>query len=275
MNKNPHNLKLVAVDMDGTFARTDYTYDIPRFKAVLSRMKAVDCQFVVASGNQYYQLRSLFPNYYDELSFVAENGAFVKDKTEVLFSADMPRKAIEVVLDLCKDYPEVKNVMCGLNSAYCERGKVSQAFFDLTNIYYHRLEWVADFAEVQDKILKFAPTMPVEKTEFYVELFREKLAGLLVPTSSGHGSVDLILSECHKTFGLKMLVERLGINPDQCVAFGDGGNDIEMLEYCGLSYAMDNATEAVKQVAKHQLTRVLSLIAWIKSDNRDMQVTWE
>ncbi len=34
MNKNPHNLKLVAVDMDGTFARTDYTYDIPRFKAV-------------------------------------------------------------------------------------------------------------------------------------------------------------------------------------------------------------------------------------------------
>ena len=42
-------------------------------------MKAVDCQFVVASGNQYYQLRSLFPNYYDELSFVAENGAFVKD----------------------------------------------------------------------------------------------------------------------------------------------------------------------------------------------------
>ncbi|HBA0605861.1 TPA: HAD hydrolase family protein, partial [Enterococcus faecium] len=137
MNKNPHNLKLVAVDMDGTFARTDYTYDIPRFKAVLSRMKAVDCQFVVASGNQYYQLRSLFPNYYDELSFVAENGAFVKDKTEVLFSADMPRKAIEVVLDLCKDYPEVKNVMCGLNSAYCERGKVSQAFFDLTNIYYH------------------------------------------------------------------------------------------------------------------------------------------
>lgn len=41
-------------------------------------MKAVDCQFVVASGNQYYQLRSLFPNYYDELSFVAENGAFVK-----------------------------------------------------------------------------------------------------------------------------------------------------------------------------------------------------
>ncbi|MGF2137810.1 HAD-IIB family hydrolase, partial [Enterococcus faecium] len=84
---------------------------------------------------------------------------------------------------------------------------------------------------------------------YYSTLFDSRFKTL---QQNRHGSVDLILSECHKTFGLKMLVERLGINPDQCVAFGDGGNDIEMLEYCGLSYAMDNATEAVKQVAKHQ-----------------------
>lgn len=89
MNLNPHNIKLVAVDMDGTFARSDYTYDIPRFKAALARMKNVGCQFVVASGNQYYQLRSHFPGYHHELSFIAENGAFVKDKEELVFSANI------------------------------------------------------------------------------------------------------------------------------------------------------------------------------------------
>ena len=47
---------------------------------LLSRMNRAGCRFVVASGNQYYQLRDLFPGYYDELSFVAENGAFVKDQ---------------------------------------------------------------------------------------------------------------------------------------------------------------------------------------------------
>lgn len=51
MNMNPHNIKLVAVDMDGTFARSDYTYDIHRFNAIFSRMKEVGCAFVVASGN--------------------------------------------------------------------------------------------------------------------------------------------------------------------------------------------------------------------------------
>lgn len=46
-----NNIKMVAVDMDGTFVRSDYTYDVPRFKQILSRMKSAGCNFVVASGN--------------------------------------------------------------------------------------------------------------------------------------------------------------------------------------------------------------------------------
>ena len=34
------------------------------------------------------------------------------------------------------------------------------------------------------------------------------------------------------------------------LAFGDGGNDREMLQYAKYSYAMRNATEDVKKVAK-------------------------
>ncbi len=249
MNKNPHNIKLVAVDMDGTFARSDYTYDIPRFEAAFSRMKEVGCAFVVASGNQYYQLRSHFPNHHKEMSFVAENGALIKEKESFIFSADIPKKTISKVLDICKDNTEIQNVMCGRNSAYCERGAVSEAFFELTSIYYHRLTWVDDFSQVEDQILKFAPTVPVEKTAYYCDLFREKLKGSLIPTSSGHGSVDLIVPGCHKAAGLEKLVQRLGITPAQCVAFGDGGNDLEMLAYCGTGYAMENAPNDVKEVA--------------------------
>lgn len=35
-----HDIKMVAVDVDGTFVRSDYTYDIPRFRKILSRMKS-------------------------------------------------------------------------------------------------------------------------------------------------------------------------------------------------------------------------------------------
>ena len=35
------------------------------------------------------------------------------------------------------------------------------------------------------------------------------------------------------------------------MAFGDGGNDLEMLSYCGESYAMANATDEVNATAKY------------------------
>ena len=246
-----YNVKLVAVDVDGTFVRSDYTYDVPRFRRILERMKKADCNFVVASGNQYYQLRDLFPGYHEELSFVAENGAFVKDRKDILFTADMPKETVDAVIDVCREYPEVLNVLCGVESAYCQRGTVSLAFFDLTGIYYHRLKWVDDFKKVDDRILKFAPTVPVEKTWEYYKMFKERLCGLVEPTTSGHGSIDLIVPGCHKASGLKRLVERWNIDPSQCVAFGDGGNDIEMLQYCSMSYAMANASQNVKDAAKY------------------------
>ncbi len=137
-----------------------------------------------------------------------------------------------------------------MESAYCQRGTVSQEFFDLTAIYYHRLKWVDDFKEVKDQILKFAPTVPEEKTYFYYDIFCERLKGKVEPTTSGHGSIDLIVPGCHKASGLKRLTKRWGISPEQCAAFGDGGNDIEMLNYCGYSYAMENASDSVKAAAK-------------------------
>ena len=245
------DIKLVAVDVDGTFVRSDYTYDIPRFQRILRRMNQSGCRFVVASGNQYYQLRDLFPGYYDELSFVAENGALVKDRRELVFTADMPKATVDAVIDVCREYPQIRNVLCGLNSAYCERGTVSQEFFQHTSIYYHRLAWVDDFKKVDDQILKFAPTVPEERTDEYYQMFCQRLNGQIQPASSGHGSIDLIIPGCHKASGLKRLVARWGLSPDQCAAFGDGGNDIEMLRYCGHSYAMANAPQNVKDAAKH------------------------
>lgn len=44
------NIKLVAVDIDRTFVRSDYTYDAARFQRILSIMKDAGCGFVAASA---------------------------------------------------------------------------------------------------------------------------------------------------------------------------------------------------------------------------------
>ena len=40
---------------------------------------------------------------------------------------------------------------------------------------------------------------------------------------------------------LRFLAEHLGLTPDEVMAFGDGQNDVPMLEYAGAGYAMANA----------------------------------
>ena len=44
-------------------------------------------------------------------------------------------------------------------------------------------------------------------------------------------------------------MEKLGIRPEECIAFGDAENDISMLEYAGIGVAMGNATDQVKAIA--------------------------
>ena len=40
-----------------------------------------------------------------------------------------------------------------------------------------------------------------------------------------------------------------GISREETIAFGDGGNDIPMLEYAGIGVAMGNASEEVQRQA--------------------------
>ncbi|MFO5769796.1 HAD hydrolase family protein, partial [Klebsiella pneumoniae] len=70
------SIKLIAVDMDGTFLSDAKTYNRPRFLAQYQRMREQNIRFVVASGNQYYQLISFFPEIAHQIAFVAENGGW-------------------------------------------------------------------------------------------------------------------------------------------------------------------------------------------------------
>lgn len=243
------DVKMVAVDVDGTFIRRDYSFDVERFRRILARMRERDAQFVIASGNQYWQLRDYFPGYDEEISFVAENGAYVKDHDEVVFVGTIEPGTVLDTLDWIDAHPAIENVMSCESCAYAERGRLRPEFFEFMRTYYHRLEWVDSLREVTDPVLKFALSVPLDETYAYYDAIRSTLGSGLVPTTSGHGAIDLITPGCHKASGLTRLAERWGIDASACVAFGDGGNDIEMLRWSGRGYAMANASDDVKAAA--------------------------
>ncbi|MCL4114128.1 UNVERIFIED_CONTAM: hypothetical protein GTU68_040100 [Idotea baltica] len=63
--------------------------------------------------------------------------------------------------------------------------------------------------------------------------------------------VDVSPRGNHKAVALQVLVEHLDLTSADAVAFGDGGNDIEMLRWAGTGVAMGNARPAVRAAADH------------------------
>ena len=86
------SVKLIAVDMDGTFLSDAKTYNRERFLAQYARMKEQGIRFVVASGNQYYQLISFFPEIAHEIAFVAENGGWVVSAGEDVLTVNCRKR---------------------------------------------------------------------------------------------------------------------------------------------------------------------------------------
>lgn len=108
---------------------------------------------------------------------------------------------------------------------------------------------MTNFDEVDDEILKIGITCPDDETDQIVEALREPLKGVAEPTSRGHGDIDLIHPGIHKAAALASLGNWLKVDLEDMAAFGDGGNDIEMLKAVGLGVAMQNVTPAVKAIA--------------------------
>lgn len=67
---------------------------------------------------------------------------------------------------------------------------------------------------------------------------------------------DLVKANNSKASGIESILNYYGIAKDECIGFGDGGNDVEMLDYCGIGVAMGNADEKVKAHADFVTTSV-------------------
>ena len=104
------SIKLIAVDMDGTFLSDAKTYN--------QRMREQNIRFVVASGNQYYQLISFFPEIAHQIAFVAENGGWVVSGNEDVFNCQLPVHHFNAVVDHLQTLPNIEIIACGKRSAY-------------------------------------------------------------------------------------------------------------------------------------------------------------
>ena len=57
--------------------------------------------------------------------------------------------------------------------------------------------------------------------------------------------------DVNKGNGLRILAERLGIEMSETMAFGDGGNDMTLIDAAGMGVAMGNGIDDLKAIASY------------------------
>ena len=60
---------------------------------------------------------------------------------------------------------------------------------------------------------------------------------------------DIVAAGNSKAAGMEAICRHFGIRQEETLAFGDGGNDTEMLQWAGIGVAMGNSADDVKAVA--------------------------
>lgn len=235
------SIKLVATDMDLTLLADDKSMP----EGVDERIDALterDIVFCAASGRPGLALRESFPDHHADMAIVADNGASVYLRDELIYRDLIDRDLYHEVLSLATGTPGGVPVLCAFDDAYVlERDRDHE---DVLSIYYRSITYVDSFDDLDvdsNKISIYFPGWDSKKNldEVYAPAFGTRL----YLTCAGNEWLDFMNIGIDKGSGIRHLVEHLGINLADVAAFGDTYNDIPMLDIVGHSYVMANAAE--------------------------------
>lgn len=247
---NLADIKLVATDMDGTLLDTKGNVT-PRFYQLYHELKKHDIHFVAASGRQYHSIASKLMNIKDEITIIAENGAVIKKREDVLLLTGLSVAEIRELITLIRNFEDksIHYVLCGKDRAYIEQDTAS--FVNMFKEYYFKFELVEDLLSVSnDDFLKIAIFCEKGSEEHIYPLVKH-LEGQLQVKVSGEVWLDLSHMNANKGYALEKLQSKLGISKEETLVFGDYNNDLEMFAQAGISVAMQNAHPNILKIATH------------------------
>jgi Cof subfamily protein (haloacid dehalogenase superfamily) len=228
-------LKLLASDLDGTLVGPSGDFS-PRTQAMLDACAAAGVPVVFVTGRPPRWLAQLAQGRFG--AAICANGALVVDlpSFSVLEATTMhPDVVLDVAARLRHVLPGATFALETLDGFAMEHAYVRR--YDDGPVRSGQLEeLLADGAQVVKVLLR----EPSSRSDDLLATARPVLAGVASPTHSNakDGLLEIAALGVSKAAALARLAGHLNIEPPDVAAFGDMPNDIEMLQWAGLSYAM-------------------------------------
>lgn len=243
--------QLAAVDIDETLVGPDKRVSDPN-RTAISRLKEAGCRVVLASGRRHENMLRFHRDLGLRGFLVSSQGAVARsaETSEVLHQALLPTAhAAEVTAE-------------GL-----ERGLTVMVWTADGVFARQRTEWVeqytadsgGDKVTLADVLSLVDGGAPVEKVVWGAEpeliallapeMHRRYRSGVLM-TVTEDWFLEFTSPRATKAEGVAAVARHYGIDRENVLAFGDGNNDVPMLEWAGLGVAMPHGRASARAAAK-------------------------
>lgn len=247
-------IKLIASDMDGTILLDGAQSVDKSLIETIGRLNDKGIIFAPASGRQMTSLVRLFEPVSKDLLFIAENGALVKYKDDVIAKTPLDRQlALDIIEDVI-NIPNCEVLVSGEKTAYI-KPKTETYYNRMTKVVNYHTTIVDKFSDIDEDILKVAvcDLSGIDNSKDYL---KQRWGENAAATVSGKLYLDFMHTSVNKGNAMRQIQQYFGISSDECMAFGDNFNDIEMLNAVTHSYVMESAVDEVKKYGKYITSQV-------------------
>ena len=260
------DIKIISLDLDGTLLDSQKRLSEGN-RAALEEAAAKGVHIVPTTGRFF----GMMPQAIRDLPFVRYaitiNGAQVYDR-----ETDTAIVREEIPLDMALD---IIRLLDGYDVIYdCYRsnwGWMTESLQAKAEDYAtdaHYLKMVREFRNPVPELKEYLKSTAAEGDVQKVMLFARNTPGSesvtkaiteavaarfpsIKTTSSTWNNLELNIATAHKGNSLKRFAEHLGYTLENCMALGDGTNDLSMIQAAGLGVAMSNAHPLVLAAADH------------------------
>lgn len=251
-------IKWCVCDMDGTLLNSNGLISVKN-EAALKKLQDKGVEIIIASGRTDLTMKQYINQLNISGHIICCNGAIIKNinRNEIVYSKMMDKETTNYIVEFF-----FKNNLDFLvyteQVIFSNKGNPRAKYFEELNetlpadfrtpIRYFDLNSMNIIDNID--IIKILLVESDEKVSDFVSNHLKKFSDISV-VSSAKGLLDIWASNISKGSAVKVLAEKLGVNLEHVIAFGDNYNDVELFEAVGIPIAMGNAVEQIKSVAKY------------------------
>lgn len=234
------DIKIIFFDIDGTMLPFGAPRLPVRMVETLHRLRQRGIIVCIATGRTPVTVPQFEGVEFD--AYMTFNGSLCYDKKGEIFSDPIAQEDVHKIIS------NAAAIGRPVGIATRDRLSANGADQDLEDYYAIarlKLEPTADFEQISNTEV-YQIMMGCREDEYSAILKNVEGAKIV---SWWDRAADIIPAMGGKGRGVEKMLAYYGLDRSQSMAFGDGNNDLEMLQAVGIGVAMENASDQLKAVA--------------------------